>query len=61
MDSPTQASLHCYMNWLALDGLPEFPSGPVKAIRDAGFDGIQFVDPIDRAALDEARKIGSAR
>ena len=58
MDSETPASLHCYMNWLALDGLPELPSGPVNAIRDAGFDGIQFVDPIDHAALDEARKIG---
>jgi hypothetical protein len=46
------------MNWLALAGLPEFPSGPVQAIRGAGYDGIQFIDPPDRAAIDEAQKIG---
>jgi sugar phosphate isomerase/epimerase len=58
MDSETPASLRCYMNWLALDGLPEFPSGPVQAVRDAGYDGIEFIDPPDHAAIDEAQKLG---
>lgn len=58
MDSRPASALRCYMNWLALDGMPKFPAGPVQAIRDAGYDGIQFIDPISHAALEEARKIG---
>jgi len=50
--------LHCYMNWLALDGLGPFPNGPVAAIQAAGYDGIQFIDPLDRAALAQARALG---
>ncbi|MGB6200834.1 MAG: hypothetical protein WBF35_14915 [Candidatus Acidiferrales bacterium] len=46
------------MNWLALAGLPEFPSGAVQAIRDAEYDGIQFVDPVARPALEEAQNFG---
>jgi hypothetical protein len=52
------ARLRCYMNWLALDGLGPFPDGPVAAIQAAGYDGIQFVDPLDRAALARARALG---
>jgi sugar phosphate isomerase/epimerase len=59
MDSPSApALLRCYFNWLALDGLPQFPSGPVHAIREVGYDGIQFIDPPDRAALAEAQRAG---
>jgi hypothetical protein len=50
--------LRCYMNWLALDGLGPFAEGSVAAIRSAGYDGIQFIDPLDRAALAEARALG---
>lgn len=52
--------LRCYMNWLALDGMNSayFAHGRVAAIREAGYDGIQFIDPIDPAALKEARAIG---
>jgi hypothetical protein len=50
------------MNWLALDGispagLGPFPEGPIAAIHAAGYDGIQFIDPIDRTALAEARTL----
>lgn len=55
---PASAILRCYMNWLALAGLPEFPSGAVQAIRDAEYDGIQFVDPVARPALEEAQNFG---
>jgi len=51
-------SLRCYFNWLALDGLGPFADGPVAAIEAAGYDGIQFVDPVDRAALAGARRLG---
>jgi len=47
--------LRCYMNWLALEGLGPFSNGRINAIKAAGYDGIQFVDPLDRAALAEAR------
>jgi hypothetical protein len=46
------------MNWLALDGLGPFAGGPVAAIRAAGYDGIQFVDPLDAAAVAQARSVG---
>lgn len=50
--------LRCYFNWLALDGLGPFANGPVVAIEDAGYDGIQFIDPVDRPALEQARAAG---
>jgi hypothetical protein len=46
------------MNWLALDGMGPFPEGPVAAIRAAGYDGIQFIDPLDQSALAGARACG---
>ena len=51
-------SLRCYFNWLALDGLGPFPDGPVAAIQGAGYEGIQFIDPVDRSALKQARAMG---
>jgi hypothetical protein len=52
--------LRCYMNWLALQGMDSayFAQGRVAAVREAGYDGIQFVEPIDHAALTEARALG---
>jgi hypothetical protein len=52
--------LRCYMNWLALEGMDSahLSQGRVAAIREAGYDGIQFIDPIDQAALKEARALG---
>ena len=57
---PTVAAptLRSYMNWLALDGLPEFPSGPLRAIRAAGYDGVQLSQPLSRPLVDEARALG---
>jgi sugar phosphate isomerase/epimerase len=49
--------LRCYMNYLALDNLGPFPEGPVAAIKQAGYDGIQFIDPINQPALTEARTL----
>lgn len=50
--------LRCYFNWLALDGLGPFADGPVAAIQAAGYDGVQFIDPPDNAALGDARARG---
>ena len=42
------------MNWLALEDLPEHSAGPrtadstarLQSIRDAGYDGVQFIAPL---------------
>jgi len=47
--------LRCYMNWQALEGLGPFPEGRVAAIKAAGYDGIQFINPVDEPALTAAR------
>ena len=52
------SQLRCYFNWLALDGLGRFADGPVNAIQRAGYNGIQFIDPVDRPALELARGLG---
>lgn len=46
------------MNWLALDGLPAFPRGPLRAIQQAGYDGVQFLQPISHELLAQARSLG---
>jgi sugar phosphate isomerase/epimerase len=51
-------TLRTYMNWLALDGLPEFPAGPLGAMREAGYDGVQFIQPLSPPLVEEARKLG---
>ncbi|MGC2546252.1 MAG: hypothetical protein WA426_10445, partial [Silvibacterium sp.] len=48
----------CYMNWLALDELPLPPGGRLRAIRDAGYKGVQFIEPLVPALVDEALSIG---
>jgi sugar phosphate isomerase/epimerase len=50
--------LRCYMNWLALDGLGPFSTGPLQAILDAGYDGVQFIEPLQPELVDSARALG---
>jgi len=50
--------LRCYMNWLALEDLGPFAEGRVAAIKDAGYDGIQFIDPVEEPVLHAARSHG---
>jgi sugar phosphate isomerase/epimerase len=45
------------MNWLALDGLRAFPDGPLRAIREAGYEGVQFIEPLAPALVDDARAL----
>jgi sugar phosphate isomerase/epimerase len=49
--------LRCYMNIQALDGLPQL-ANPLRAIREAGYDGVQFIHPIAHALKDEAQRMG---
>ncbi len=57
MHDPAKNRLRCYMNWLAFDGLPAFPEGKLKAIHDAGYTGVQFIQPLSTDLVDEARKL----
>ena len=50
-------TLRCYMNWLAFEGLPEFPQGRLQAIQEAGYDGVQLIEPLDRALVAQARSL----
>lgn len=50
--------LKAYMNWLALDGLAEPAGGWPLAIAAAGYDGIQFIEPLDLGAFEAARQAG---
>ncbi len=49
-----QQQLRCYINWLSLDGLQTPGEGWMRAIRDAGYDGVQFIEPLEPPLLDEA-------
>lgn len=48
--------LASFMNWLALDGLVDPPEGWIAAIRAAGYDGIQLVEPVDPVVVSAARE-----
>jgi sugar phosphate isomerase/epimerase len=46
--------LRCFMNLQAFDGMPQKPEGDLAAIRDAGYEGVQFSQPLDRARINAA-------
>ena len=50
--------LRCFMNILALNGMPQKTRDPLQAIRGAGYDGVQFIQPVERALKDEALRMG---
>ncbi len=50
--------LHVYMNIQALDSMPQKPAGGLQAIRDAGYEGVQFIHPIDLVRKNEAQAMG---
>ena len=51
-------SLRCYMNWLALDGIGPFVDGPLQAIKQAGYEGVQFIEPLRHADVEAAQALG---
>jgi sugar phosphate isomerase/epimerase len=58
MSAAPPRALRCYTNWLALDGLPEPATGWFAALRSAEFDGVQFVQPLSLALVEQARACG---
>lgn len=49
--------LRVFMNLQAFDDMPQAARG-LQAIHDAGYDGVQFIQPLDGARKDEALKMG---
>lgn len=49
--------LRVFMNLQAFDDMPQ-AAGGFQALRDAGYDGVQFIQPLDRARKDAALKMG---
>jgi sugar phosphate isomerase/epimerase len=47
-----------YLNWLTLEALPEPREGWLKAIRESGYDGVQFIEPLSASVVSEARTLG---
>jgi sugar phosphate isomerase/epimerase len=58
MQNASESRLRCFMNIQAFDGMPQKPEGGLAAIRDAGYEGIQFIQPLDRARKDAALSLG---
>jgi sugar phosphate isomerase/epimerase len=50
--------LRCFMNLQAFDTMRQAPSNSLEALRDAGYEGVQFTEPPDRARKEEAVRLG---
>jgi sugar phosphate isomerase/epimerase len=57
MTETRDSRLRVFMNLQAFSDMPQQAKG-LKAIRDAGYDGVQLGWQIDRVQLDEARQLG---
>ncbi|GGA54133.1 hypothetical protein GCM10011507_01690 [Edaphobacter acidisoli] len=62
MRGKVERQLRIYMNWLALDGTAVGCSGgrqedPLREICEAGYDGVQFIEPLSRKLVDGARAL----
>jgi len=51
-------SLRCYYNWFSKEGLPVPSGGWLRAIRDAGYEGVQFVEPLETQLLPQCAELG---
>lgn len=60
MSDASASRLRAFMNLQAFDTMPQRPSASLEAIREAGYEGVQFIQPLDRARKDEALKLGLA-
>jgi len=56
-DGSRDPRLRVFMNLQAFGDMPQQASG-LRAIRDAGYDGVQFSQPLDHARKDEALSLG---
>jgi sugar phosphate isomerase/epimerase len=52
--------LRCFMDVQALQSMTQAGKNPLQAVRDAGYDGVQLVRPLDRVLRNEALAMGLA-
>jgi sugar phosphate isomerase/epimerase len=57
MTETRDSRLRVFMNLQAFGDMPQHANG-LKGIRDAGYDGVQFSQPLDRTGKDEALGLG---
>lgn len=50
--------LRCYYNWFSKEGMPTPSGGWLQAIKDAGYEGVQFVEPLEVELLPQCRELG---
>jgi sugar phosphate isomerase/epimerase len=58
MQNAPDSRLRCFMNIQAFDAMPQKPEGDLAAIRDAGYEGVQFIQPLDRVRKNAALRLG---
>jgi len=58
MPTAPQRTLRCYYNWLATQSLSTPHGGWLKAIHEAGYDGVQFIEPLDADLVAASRDLG---
>jgi len=46
VEGVSKVALLAYMNWLTPEALSEPPEGWIYASRGAGYDGVQFIEPL---------------
>jgi sugar phosphate isomerase/epimerase len=54
----SELRLRCFMNLQALADMAQGKANPLQAVREAGYQGVQFGQPIDRALKDKAAGMG---
>ncbi len=67
--SGSEPRMRCYMNLMALEDLPPFSAGPkkkdpayrLKATRKAGYEGVQFIQPVSQEEIAVCEKLGLGR
>jgi sugar phosphate isomerase/epimerase len=57
MTAARDPRLRVFMNIQALDSMPQKLARGLEAIRDAGYDGVQWIHPIDRARKHQAQSL----
>ncbi len=58
MSRTPPSRLRFFMNLQAFDTMRQAPSNSLEAICDAGYEGVQFTEPLDRARKEEAVQLG---
>lgn len=58
MQDRAEPRLRCFMNIQALESMPQRPANLLEGVREAGYDGVQFIQPLARKQKNQAVKLG---